>query len=117
MLPMAQEETPISSIQTEVQILITKRVIVLTSKIIYSFVIKKEVLSIPLKWISLETIKFQVSKLTTIGQAKKPLFLIVEYLKVKNVQLINCLQETKLLEIQLVYKLTGIDSEKEPTPL
>jgi hypothetical protein len=59
-LLMDQEEIPISSIQMVEQILIIKKVIVLISKIIYSFVIKKEAHSTLLKWINFEIIKFQV---------------------------------------------------------
>ena len=72
--PMDLEEILISSTPMVEQILITKKVIVLIFKIIYSFVIKKEVLSTLLKWINFEIIKFQVSRLTTIGPQKKPLF-------------------------------------------
>jgi hypothetical protein len=108
-LLMDQEEIPISSIQMVEQILIIKKVIVLISKIICSFVIKKEAHSTLLKWINFEIIKFQVWKLTIIGPPKKPLFLIVKYSKVKNAQLINFHLEIKLLETQLVCKWTGID--------
>ena len=109
MLPMVQEETHISSTTMEVQILITKRVIALISKIIYSSVIKKEVLSTHLKWISYVIIKSQVGRLTTIGLPKKPLSLIVKYSKAKNALLISYRLEIKLLEIQSVCRLIGID--------
>ena len=60
MLPMVPEETHISSTTMEAQIINTKRVTALISKIIYSFVIKKEAHSTLLKWINFEIIKFQV---------------------------------------------------------
>ena len=104
MRQMAQEEIHILLIQMVEPVLIIKKVIKLIFKITYFFVIKKEVLSIPLKWISSEIRKYQVLKHIIIGPLRKQLFLIVKFLKVKNVQLINCLREQINAEILLVYK-------------
>ena len=114
---MVLGETLISSIPMAVLVLITKKVIELISKITRFYVTRTPVLSTPPRWTSSETWRFQALRLTTTGLQRKQLSLIVQFLKVKKVQLIDCPLAPTNLEIQLVYKWTETDWENEQTLL